>query len=121
MTVNNLADFLEQRGHGEETFADVDRNTYKYTTCGAWAREVENGIEVGSIVEGVDYGTDTHTVTYPFKLKDFYDALQLVEDQADEIWKSTHGCSECGLENPETGECAINPECKACKGEGVII
>lgn len=119
--VNNLAEFLEQRGFGEETFANVERSTFKYTQCGAWTREVENGIEVGSIVEGVDHGTDTHTVSYPFELQEFWDALQLVEDEAKQIWNDTHGCEDCGDEIPDTGYRCINPECKTCKGEGVII
>jgi hypothetical protein len=119
--VNNLKEFLEQRGFGEETFANVERSICKYTTCGAWTREVENGIEVGSIVEGVDYGTDSHTVTYPFELKEFYDALQLVEDEVSQIWNDTHGCEDCGIEHPEYGSRMINPECKTCEGAGQII
>jgi len=139
--ISNLKEFIEARGLGEESFKDVERNTYKYTNCGAWIREdveVEGedyvdflgyeheaetlwkGITVGSIVEGVDYDCTPETVTYPFKLDEFWQALKNVEWQAEEIWKDTHGCDDCGIETDRGGK-AINPKCKTCKGEGVII
>ena len=90
MDVNNLDEFLEQRGFGEETFSQVERATYKYTDCGAWCREVEGGVEVGSIVEGVDEGTDTHTLLYPFKISKFWDALQSVELEAHQIFNDNN-------------------------------
>jgi hypothetical protein len=79
------------------------------------------GVTVGSIVEGVDWGTDTHTLRYPFEIQDFWDALQAVEDEANEIWHDTHGCDDCGMEHPEWGTQMINLECKTCNGEGAII
>ena len=143
-TVNNLKEFLQARQCGEKTFAEVERNTYKYTDCGAWIKEetedreyaqffVEEGmyppetykhpvgIAVGSIVEGVDWGTDTHILHYPFKIQEFWDVLKNVEDEAKYIWNDTHGCDDCGIEHPEWGTQMINPECKTCEGEGVII
>ncbi len=121
MTVNNLKDFLKARMCSEKTFAQVERNTFKYTDCGAWITQNDEGITVGSIVEGVDWGTDTHTLRYPFEIQDFWDALQAVEDEANEIWHDTHGCDDCGMEHPEWGTQMINLECKTCQGEGVII
>ena len=47
-------------------------------------------------------------------------AIADTEKQADEIWKDTHGCDDCP-ENPETGFHMIDPNCKTCDGEGVII
>jgi len=79
------------------------------------------GVTVGSIVEGVDWGTTPHTLRYPFEIQDFWDALQAVEDEANEIWYDTHGCDDCGTKHPEWGTQMINSECKTCKGEGVII
>ncbi len=121
MTVNNLKDFLKARMCSEKTFAQVERNTFKYTDCGAWITQNDEGITVGSIVEGVDWGTDTHTLRYPFEIQGFWDALQAVEDEANEIWHNTHGCDDCGMEHPEWGTQTINKECKTCQGEGVII
>ena len=128
-TVNNLQDLLTARKLGEETFAQIERNTYKYTTCGAWIYESDWGVALGSIVEGVDEGTQTYTLNYPFTIEEFWEALQAVEDEAAEIWKATHGCEDChdepqwddwGNEN-EFGEWPINPDCKTCEGEGAII
>jgi hypothetical protein len=90
ITVNNLKEFIEARGFGEGSFKDVERNTYKHTDCGAWIREERKGITVGSIVEGVDYDCTPETVTYPFKMDEFWQALKNVEWQADEIWKDTY-------------------------------
>ena len=128
-TVNNIQDLLFFRGHGEETFERLKRNVYRYTACGAWVSKDERGVELGSIVEGVDEGTQTHRLDYPFTTDQFQDALQSVEDEASDIWKATHGCEDChahpqvdewGNEN-EFGAWPINPECEACEGEGTVI
>ena len=109
--VNNLYEFMEERGFGEKTIENIKRNTYKYTDCGAWF-EFEGrlneewdckGLEsqlindplfnsggkvtVGSIVEGVDYGTENHTLQFPFTLQEFWDALDDVEVEASYLWK----------------------------------
>ena len=121
-TANNLKELLSLRGCGEETFEQLKRNVYKYTSCGAWVSEDEQGVTLGSIVEGVDEGTQTPTLNYPFTIDQFQDALQSVEDEADEIWKATHGCEDCHDEPLWTGKAwPINPDCKTCRGEGVII
>jgi len=119
MKVNNFDEFLEARQLGERCLVDVERNTYKHTSCGAYFIYTGETVAVGSIVEGVDYGTEHRALSFPFSIDEFWDALKEVEDEADEIWKATHGCDECGIET-ERGK-AINPECKACEGEGVII
>jgi hypothetical protein len=178
--INNLKEFMEARGFGEESFEDIERATYKYTDCGAWIthdkkkvvganyidqfgveHECEfvrtgitikatveptlesklshckaegygyNGYSVGSIVEGVDYDCDTVTITYPFELDEFWKALESVEDQANEIWRNTHGCDKCWDDFhiktdeygnvQEFGAWPINEECKTCEGHGTII
>tara|TARA_R110000764_G_scaffold35204_1_gene78706 strand:+ start:2714 stop:3070 length:357 start_codon:yes stop_codon:yes gene_type:complete len=85
--VYDIASFLELRNLDEATFDQIKRNTYKFTDCGAWVSEDEHGIDVGSIVEGVDEGTPTHSLKYPFPIKKFWEELQAVEDEADQIWK----------------------------------
>jgi len=154
--INNLKEFIEARGFGEESFKDIERNTYRRTNCGAWIREdveVEGedyvdflgyeheaevtwrGITVGSIVEGVDYDCTPETVTYPFKMDEFWQALKNVERQASEIWNDTHGCEDCHPKKEgrfwpilnqwgdevEFGAWPINKECKTCEGGGTII
>ena len=119
--VNNLKEFLEARGCGEKDFSDVEKATYKYTTCGAWIAQSSDGVTIGSIVEGCDEGTSVYTLDYPFEIDLFWDSLDKVDKQAEEIWNDTHGCADCGEENPETGYTAINFQCKTCEGEGIII
>lgn len=95
-TVHNLEDFLKARRCSEESFDQVKKNTFKYTNCGAWIGEgafgenLENGIAVGSIVEGADYDTSTYILFYPFEIQEFWDALSEVEYEADQIWKEVN-------------------------------
>jgi len=129
MAIHNIQDLLSQRRCGEETFAQLKRNTYKYTACGAWIHESDWGIALGSIVEGVDEGTQTYRLSYPFTIDQFQDALQSVEDEATDIWQATHGCEDCHDEpqvdewgnEREFGAWPINPECKTCEGFGAVI
>ena len=99
---------------------NIKRSIYKYTNCGAWITLKEKSLEIGSIVEGVEWGTATHYLTYPFSSDEFENVVKNVEYEAKEIWNETHGCNECP-ENPENGYRFIDPECKSCKGEGVIL
>ena len=129
MMINNFEEFIKARRFGEKSEDDVQRNTYKYTSCGAFFAKEDWGVVVGSIVEGVDYGTETHALRYAFEIKEFWDALEQVEKEADQIWKATHGCEKCWSHPQvdewgnelEFGAWPINPECKACEGEGAII
>jgi hypothetical protein len=63
------------------------RNVYKYTDCGAWINFGMDSITVGSIVEGSDVGTETHTLNFPFTGKEYNDAIQAIEDEASAIWE----------------------------------
>ena len=123
--INNLHDLhLAVFGHNEveddETrMSRIKRSTYKCTDCGAWVEFYDSGVSVGSIVEGVDHGTESHALLYPFEFEKFWEALEDVEAEAEEIWNSTHGCDDCYPEFEE--DRSINPECKTCEGEGVVI
>ena len=101
------------------------RACYKGTGCGAWLRVLDaQTIQVGSIVEGVDYDADTVTLTWPFTIEQFWAGLQEVEDSATEIWCATHGCETCAkhfgidLDDEQSPAWA---ECPDCDGEGVVI
>jgi len=84
----------------------------------------------GSIVEGTDAETDVVEVVLPCTGEQIDAAIQSVEDQADEIWKDTHGCEECSrlhaAENEEdvgegdTGG-PVHPNCSTCGGDGVVL
>ena len=86
---------------------------------------------VGSIVEGVDYGTDDIEVDAKLTDEDpdeyrkrFDAALIEVEQQADSIWNDTHGCETCakhfGIDLSEE----LSPvwtDCPRCLGFGSVI
>lgn len=141
-TVGRQFDYAE--GPGE-----VYRIAYKYTGCGpaigfklegrptsycsslnqlgTWEDMRKRGerieyLTVSSIVEGVD--AETETIEVPCRpvaslLHRFNLAVEEVDRQATEIWNDTHGCPKCGPELD--GAIPINPKCKACKGQGVIL
>lgn len=82
------------------------------------------GIGVGSIVEGIDQCTETYELAYPFSDKQFWKAVQAVEDEARDLWLETHACPDCAGygENEETeGTGPIDPDCPTCHGQGDII
>ena len=108
---------------GYSTQLAVERGVYRHTICGAWVNFPTEGpprVELGSIVEGVDQVTSTHTLTWPFEMDQWWKTLAAVETEAQEIWEATHGCPDCGNED-ETGYIPINRKCPSCQGEGQVI
>ena len=130
--------------------AALRQSAYKYTSCGAYVSfelwcgsnsqkmnhsgddlngvtwEDITGIMVGSIVEGVDFGTENHWVdvvgrTVEQIIADFNAAVDAVEDEVSYIWNQTHGCDDCHMVNEWGDEGAINPDCPSCSGEGTLI
>lgn len=79
------------------------------------------GIRIGSIVEGVDYGTASHTVLFPMSDDDLSVTLTMVNTEAISIWNATHGCEDCHDGMELDGAIPIDIDCKTCKGEGQII
>ncbi len=91
--------------------ADIERSRWVHCgelhTLGTW-KDLDNkgilitALLVGSIVEGVDYGTDDIELEIkqldeePSEFnKRFYAAIDEVENQAADIWNDTHGCDTC--------------------------
>ena len=131
-------------------------STYKYTECGPtvgmlyrknnrskwthiycsdlpdkWAGEIAE-IYVSSIVEGVDSCTETHIVKCKGSLKKiaeaYWSAVAAVNDEANEIWNETHGCSGCeklfsrqGFNLNALEYTPVHLECKKCGGRGISI
>ena len=126
--VQELGEWLGCDSHGEvwsvETWAAaIARTLYKYTASGMWfePQPDTNSVRVGSIVEGVDYDTQTHDLTFPFTAQEFNDACDKVEEEAEAIWDGTHGCDKCPPSIDYPGYNRIDPECPHCKGEGDIF
>jgi hypothetical protein len=107
--------------HGFESFESME----------ARGEEVEE-ICFSSIVEGVDQVTESHSVVDTHKTaEDFWKAVEaaenLVEDEAREIWNSTHGCEACASHwnedgaQYEVGDCPVWEGCTECQGAGICI
>lgn len=147
------------RRHFEaKTWGNVYRTLYKGTSCGVTVGVVLEGadhplycddlykigfdqpvvaVHISSIVEGVDYGTDTEVVdlTEPGNRRTgtitarIFKACDLVEAEAESIWNQTHGCESCqahwiaeGVEDGEIdGAVPVWKECPDCQGCGTII
>lgn len=108
----DLAEFLG----AEATEQSLDRRVYKNTECGAWLLFIgDEGVKLGSIVEGTERCCIPAALKYPFTVTAFRIALKYIEDQASDIWDETHGCDHCGMDG------AINPACDFCHGEGIIL
>lgn len=81
------------------------RNVYKYTDCGAWIAFYDWGVELGSIVEGSDEGTNVYNLKYKDKFtgKDIQKALDTIEEEADLIWKWANEVGKDGKTAAEKG------------------
>ncbi len=141
--VYSIADLARQVCATQDTVESISHRIYKYTDCGAWVshqqedltvavgwRNDPSQVAIGSIVEGADYGTEVHELTFPFSMDDFWKAVDAVEEEANQIWQETHGCfhedcisSECHHchENYENRMRYIHPECPHCGGAGEVI
>ena len=90
---------------------------------------VIRGIRVGSIVEGTDRECQTITINSPCSPQNVWDAVEAVNEEAEEIWMNTHGCEHCWPDGrfddygneQEFGDWPVNLECQHCKGRGVVV
>ena len=103
---------------------------------GTWKEMDQQGVLVtamlvGSIVEGVDYGTDDVEIEAnqvdeePSEYcKRFDEALKEVEQEAAAIWQDTHGCETCadhfGI-NLDEKHSPVWTKCPDCSGDGTPI
>jgi len=83
--------------------AKIKRGVYKYTDCGAWVEFKEDGIELGSIVEGSDHGAETIELTWEEVPEKFAPSLQTIEGQCDLIWKWANVVRKDGKTDMELG------------------
>jgi hypothetical protein len=99
------------------------------------------GIQLAGYVEGTEAACPNHIFTYmdnkgKTSLKEWVkNTLVTIEDDAQELWHETHGCSVCEARGAgskiKTEKSAIakgfsqggptHPNCPYCKGQGIII
>ncbi len=81
----------------------IKRRVYKHTDCGAWIEFKEDGIKLGSIVEGSDYGADSIELSWKEIPAKFTDSLDVIEYQCDLIWEWANQPRDDGKTDRETG------------------
>jgi hypothetical protein len=82
-----VLDFFSARDDHDPQ-AECQRRLYKSTNCGAWIAFKEDGIVLGSIVEGCDFGTATYPLHYRdnFTAADIQVRIDAIEREAKAIW-----------------------------------
>jgi len=115
---------------GEEVCGDPNafesqmaRSLYKSTTCGIsfYSPESKREVHLSGYCEGTDRECQTYVLTFPFGKDDFWAAVEAAEKDGCALWDETHGCEECGEEEDENGNRAVNKKCKNCGGDGIIL
>jgi hypothetical protein len=73
-----------------ETIEQAKKHLYKGTDCGAWIQFEENGIQLGSIVEGSDAEVSTDSLLYPFTSKSLEETIAYIESEASCLWEEAN-------------------------------
>ena len=82
----------------------AQKNLYKFTDCGAFIEFEDDGIVIGSIVEGSDIDTDTFNLQYGrFDKVELEKTIENIEEQAKLIWDWANKAGEDGLTDAEKG------------------
>ena len=84
--VTDINSLLKERGFGEKSFRDLQDTIETYSTCGAYVKPASGGIIVGAQVVGCDKAANEITLFYPFDEKELENALNTVENEADELF-----------------------------------
>jgi len=85
--INDLAELL-----GCEPNQDhLSHRVFKDTDCGAWIEVKENGVQLGTIVEGSDAEIKATFLTYPFTDEAYYEAIEYLENEAEREWNLANG------------------------------
>jgi hypothetical protein len=79
------------------------RNFYKYTDCGAWIEFNEDGILIGSIVEGCDFRTADYHLNYPFTEERYSNCIEAIEKEASLVWDWANEVDDTGTTAQEQG------------------
>lgn len=77
-----------------ENFAVLEKYIYRSTNCGASIQKIDNGVKVGSIIEGYDAETKYYDLVFPFNMGDFYDTITAIEREAAAIWNEQQSFDE---------------------------
>ena len=95
MIIANQIDLANLVGAVDHTEQAIGFAVYHGTECGAWVHFVHVGgaavgVQLGSIVEGTDGEIVADTLYYPFSEEAWREAVQYVEQRADDLWHEIH-------------------------------
>jgi hypothetical protein len=99
--IENQSDMLEHLC--AEDIEQAKRNVYKYTDCGAWIEFNEDGIVIGSIVEGCDFGTADYHLNYPFTEERYSNCIEAIEKEASLVWDWANEVDDTGTTAQKQG------------------
>ena len=101
MDKNDILEYFSAK-----TEEQAKRNLYKYTNCGAFIEFEEDGIVLGSIVEGSDEGTTTFNLKYSEGITEDYleNIIGRIENEASLIWDWANKVEPNGLTPQENGQ-----------------
>lgn len=148
--IRNIKELCEHVGCHEDEHDDkacesrISRCVYKYTDCGCsfyWKPPMDESygyVSVSGYCEGSDGHIEPHALAFPFYSNEYNEALEQADKDGVEEWDNTHGCKYCFTGEESTSEeenlypdedCPdlwahghpIDPDCKACHGNGIII
>ena len=113
--------FGDLAGTEEDLIKHIAHRLYKDTSCGIGFSATKDEVSVSGYCEGTDAECPNRTLPFPFLPKKFDDMVDAADEDGNDLWDATHGCDECGEADYETGYTRVNPKCKGCGGDGVII
>lgn len=88
MTIKNIDDLCVHMGVKDS--GELAHDLYKYTECGASIDIQEDGVSVGSIVEGSD-AEFYNKFCYPFESEELDNWIDELEILCDEAWQEANG------------------------------
>ena len=89
---------------GDRNEKVIKKQIYKHTDCGAWIEFEENGIRLGSIVEGSDSGCASYFIPWRRVTEaTISERIEAVEKEATAIWDWANEEREDGKTDAETG------------------
>jgi hypothetical protein len=101
----------------EELAKGIAHRLYKDTSCGIGFHAPKGGksVIVSGYCEGTDAECQSRELVFPFTPEEFDAEVEAADQDGIDLWNETHGCERCGMGG------VVNPDCKGCGGEGVII
>ena len=130
---NHVTYGFDQKHHTlEDAKRLIAKSLFKYTSCGiSFYMPSDDIVSVAGYCEGSDREHETYELTFPFVVEKFDDVVAQADQDGCDTWDATHGCEKCHPQGtcdewgnefaPGEAGASINPECKHCGGEGIIL